>query len=250
MHSYRTFSKAVLFVLSWAAMAQTSWAQSADPRKVVDAMIQTLGGQTFLDVREIQASGRFYSFKRGSLEGSDMFADYIKFPGMERTEFGYAKNKSITINKGDEGWFVEGKDIKPQSARQIEDFGLDFKTSFDYVTRFVLNLPRTTLQHTGSDIIDFKRVDVIEVRDPSKNLIRFYVDRDSHLPAKMQVRRSNKSVVREEQYSNWHKFQGVMTPLFVSRLTDNVKTMEIRLDNAVYNSGLADSLFAPPAAVK
>jgi len=251
MRSYRTFSRALLFVLTLAVVAAPAGrAQSADPKKVLDEMIQALGGRAFLDVREIQTNGRFYSFKRGQLQGSAAFADYIKFPDMERTEFGSARDKTITINKGNEGWTIEGKDIKPQSASQIDDFALGFKTSFDYVTRFVLNLPRTTLQYTGGEIIDFKRADVIEVRDPSKNLIRFYVDRESHLPVKMQVRRANKSVLQEEQYSNWHIFGGIRAPLFVSRLTDNAKTMEIRLENAAYNSGLADSLFAPPSGAK
>jgi len=92
-------------------------------------------------------------------------------------------------------------------------------------------------------MVDFKRTDIIELRDPSKNRIRFYIDRESHLPVKMQVRRSDDSKLREEQYSNWHKFQGVNTPLFVSRYTDGVKTMEIRADMAAYNSGLSDNLF-------
>jgi hypothetical protein len=64
----------------------------------------------------------------------------------------------------------------------------------------------------------------------------------------MQVRRTDESKLHEEQYSNWHKFQGVMTPLFVSRFTDGVKTMEIRAEAAAYNSGLSDSLFAAPAS--
>ena len=98
------------------------------------------------------------------------------------------------------------------------------------------------------EMIDFKRVDVVELRDREKNRLRFYIDRDTHLPAKMQVRRTDEPKLHEEQYANWHKFEGVMTPLYVSRLTDNVKTMEIHLETADYNSGLSDNLFAPPAS--
>ena len=220
--------------------------QSATPDKILSDMLQALGGQTFLDVKDIHSSGRFFSFKHGSLAGSDVFEDYIKFPDMERTELGVLRNKTINVNRGNEGWVLDGRDLKPQSASQVEDFNLGFKTSFDYVTRFVLNQPRTTVQVTGSEIIDFKRADIVEVRDSSKNLIRFYVERLSHLPVKLQVRRANKSKLYEEQYSNWHKFQGVNTPLYVTRLTEGEKTMEIRLDNAVYSSGLSDNLFNQP----
>jgi hypothetical protein len=109
--------------------------------------------------------------------------------------------------------------------------------------RFVINRPQTTLQSIGTETIDFNRADVVELRDPAKNRITLFIDRATKLPKKMQVRRSDEKVMREENYGNWHKFQGVMTPLFVSRYTDNVKTMEIRLDTAAFNTALADSLF-------
>jgi hypothetical protein len=215
---------------------------------VLEGMIKALGGDDFTQVKDIHTTGRFFSFSKGDLSGSDLFADYIKFPDMERTEFGRERSKMITINKGAEGWKIEPKnDPEPQPAGQAEDFLSTFKTSFDYVLRFAVRQPQTTIQSLSGEIIDFKRTDVLEVRDPAKNLIRFYVDRDTHLPVKMQVRRANQSRISEELYGNWHKFQGVNTPLLVVRSTDGVKTMEIRAETAVYNSSLSDSLFAPPA---
>lgn len=235
-------------LISLAFTLSGAWAQSRS-NPVIDEMIQALGGPAFLDVKEIHTSGRFFSFSKGELSGSDLFDDYIKLPDMERTEFGRDKNKSVTINKGSEGWKIEGKkEPEPQSAVQADEFLASFKTSFDYVMRFVLKQPQTTIQLLPSELIDFKRADVVEVRDAAKNRIRFYIDRASHLPIKMQVRRVNQSSVNEELYGNWHKFQGVMTPLLVSRSTNGLKTMEIRAETAAYNSGLSDSLFAVPPA--
>src|SRR5205809_2301877 len=214
------------------ALSSAAWNQSR-PNQVVDQMIQALGGPAFLDVKEIHTSGRFFSFSRGGLSGGDFYLDYIKFPDMERTEFGRERNKSITINKGSEGLQIEGKKgTAPQSAAQSEEFLANFKTSFDYVLRFVIKHPQTTIQNLPTEIIDFKRTDVVELRDATKNRIRFYIDRDTHLPLKMQVRRNDDGKLREEQYANWHKFEGVMTPLFISRYTDGVKTMEIRAETA------------------
>jgi len=217
--------------------------------QLIDQMIDALGGQTFLDVKDIHTTGRFFAFTRGQLSGSDIFSDYIKFPDMERVEFGPTTRRTTQINRGKEGWkIVAKKGTEPQSAGEIEEFLKGVKTSMDYVLRFTLEERQTTVQTLPSEMIDFKRVDIVELRDPDKNRIRFYVDRDTHLPVKMQVRRTDESKIHEEQYSNWHKFEGVMTPLYVSRLTDNVKTMEIHLETADYNSGLSDNLFAPPAS--
>src|SRR5256885_13563037 len=74
--------------------------QTRPTNQTIDQMIEALGGQAFLDVRDIHATGRFFGFTRGELSAADAFADYIKFPDMERTEFGGLKNKSITINRG------------------------------------------------------------------------------------------------------------------------------------------------------
>ena len=241
----------VAFACLIAVACQNAWAQSRANRSspVLDAMIEALGGPVFLDVKEIHTSGRFFSFSKGDLSGSDLFEDYIKMPDMERTEFGRDKNKSITINRGKEGWKIEGKkEVEPQPVVQADEFLANFKISFDYVLRYVLQQPQTTVQNLPSQLIDFKRADVVEIRDSTKNVIRFFVDRATHLPIKMQVRRVNQSAVSEELYANWHKFQGVMTPLLISRSTNGLKTMEIRPETAAYNPGLPDSLFtAPPS---
>jgi hypothetical protein len=88
---------------------------------------------------------------------------------------------------------------------------------------------------------------VLEIRDTAKNLLRVYVDRQTRLPVKTQMRRADNSIIDEESYANWHRFDGVMTPLMVVRYKDGVKTMEIRTEKVSYNPGFADSLFAPPA---
>jgi hypothetical protein len=220
-------------------------AQAPTPKKVLDDMFEKLGGQSFLDVTDIHTAGNFYQFKRGELTGGDYYIDYIRFPFKERTEFGRTKNKEITINSGDQGWKItpKDKDPKDQTPGEISEFKANFKTGFDYILRFTLAEPKTTIQNIGSEIVDFNRADIIEIRDPEKNRIVLYVDRTTKLPVKLQVRRIDEKVTREERYANWHAFQGIMTPLFVSRYTDGDKTMEVRVDTASYNTNLPDNLF-------
>src|SRR4051812_19701593 len=97
---------ALFICLCLSGLVATAHAQSK-PRPI-DEMIDALGGQEYLDVKDIHTTGRFFGFTRGELSASDTFSDYIKFPDMERTEFGI-KTKSITINRGKEGMKVEGK---------------------------------------------------------------------------------------------------------------------------------------------
>ena len=109
--------------------------------------------------------------------------------------------------------------------------------------RFVINDRQTTIQNIGTEIVDFKRTDVIELRDRCKKPYPLLYRTRDPSAGEMQVRRSDEAKIREEQYANWHKFQGVNTPLFVSHYTDGVKMMEIHAETVVYNSGLSDNLF-------
>src|SRR5688572_16162078 len=74
-------------------------------RETMDSMIEALGGDAFMDVKDLKTTGRFFLFSKGELSGADYYTDYVKFPDMERTEFGRDKKKlSIRVNKGEEGW--------------------------------------------------------------------------------------------------------------------------------------------------
>jgi outer membrane lipoprotein-sorting protein len=225
-------------------------------QQLLDSMIQALGGKVFLEVRDSHTKGRFFNFKRDQISASDLYNDYVKYPDMERTEFGREKETTVYINHGDQGWIVGppprkgDPEVQEQTAAQAEDFLKNFKTSFDYVVRFVLTASKTSVITTGSEVVDFKRADILEVRDAEKNLIRIFVDRQSRLPVKTQTRLANEAVLHEEILANWHRFDGVMTPLLLVRYKDGVKTMEIRTESVEYNAGLSDSLFSPPARAK
>ncbi|HEX4999792.1 MAG TPA: hypothetical protein VFY29_16350 [Terriglobia bacterium] len=238
----RVIPRVIVFALAVVCAAA---AESRDPRKTLDEMITALGGKAFLEVREIHNQGRYYSFYRGQLDGGDVFTDYIRFPDSERTELGPPRYRSVTINNGGYGWGIQGDSKWEQSDTELADFYASFGTSYEYVTRFVLADPDIAFVDLGLETVDFKRANVIEFRDTDKNRLRYYIERDTHLPLKLQVRLANDTLVREEAYSNWHNFDGVFTPMFVARYRDGVKVMEIRLESVRYNAGLPDSLFAP-----
>src|SRR5215467_13679218 len=78
----------VLCLLCLFPFSGSGLARQGRSNKPLDEMIDALGGQAFLDAEDIHTNGRVYAFTRGDLSGLDTFADYIKFPDMERTEFG------------------------------------------------------------------------------------------------------------------------------------------------------------------
>ena len=228
------------------ALAPSAGAQTDKSTTIINDMIAALGGKKFLDVREMQTSAKIFVFKRDQMTGTGDIADYIKYPDKLRRESGTARIKPAEIYNGDSGWQVNDKKIEEYSAADVKDFQASFHTGFQYVARFILGKPGLTTQYVGSTLIDYKANDTVEFRD-SGNFFRLYVDQETHLPTKMEVRRAGESFLREEQYANWHEFQAIKTPLFVIRFQNGERTSEMRLANVAYNTGLADSLFNPPS---
>jgi hypothetical protein len=219
-----------------------AYGQTTDAREILDQALATLGGDAYRDVTDVRATGRYYQFQRGEMVGSDVFRDYILFPDKERTEFGQNADR-VRINNGDRGWNIVDGAVEPQIPEQVALFHEEFKVSLDHLLRAVLPESRGTLQFVGRDMMDFRRVDILEVRDEDRTRVRLFVDRSDRTILKKSVRRLDSPAVHEEVYSNYHEFQGVLTPLLVTRYTDGAKTMEIRFEEVKYNSGLSEDLF-------
>ena len=224
--------------------APTDARAQIDPQDILDQAVQKLGGAAYMNVKDIETHGRFFQFQRGELTGGDFFSDYIKFPDKERTEFSEDR-KTATVNNGSEGWNINDKEVDEQLGEQIEVFWEEFKVSLDYLMRFVVGEPGTTLQYVGREIIDFKRVDILEIRDEDRTRISLFVDRESGLLMKKTMRRLADPAIHEEVYSNYHEIQNVLTPLLINRYRNGTKTMEIRFDRVAYNTGIADRVFTP-----
>jgi hypothetical protein len=235
---------ALLATIAFVSVA-VSGAQTDKASAAVNDMFSALGGKSFLGAQGFKASGTFFEFNHERLSNTDVFTAYVKFPDKERTETGTYRLKPTQINNAEAGWSVYDKKVDAQSAADAKEFLTSFKTGFQYLARFVLSRPELTLQYVDSELVDFKRNDVIEFRD-SGNLFQLFIDAQTHLPTKMEVRRSGETFVREEQFANWHDFQGIRTSLFITHFKDGEKTSEVRYDNVSYNSDLADSLFVPP----
>ncbi len=215
-----------------------------DPQDILDKAVQKLGGAAYMDVKDIETHGRYFQFQRGELIGGDFFSDYLKFPDKQRTEFGEDR-KTARVNNGSEGWNINDKEVDEQLGEQIEVFWEEFKVSLDYLMRFVIGKEKTTLQYVGREIIDFKRVDILEIRDEDRTRINLFIERESGLLMKKTMRRLDDPAIHEEVYSNYHEIQNVLTPLLINRYTDGMKTMEIRFDEVAYNTGIADRVFTP-----
>lgn len=231
-----------------AAAQENAPAPGADRGKeVLDKAIEALGGQAYLDVRDITRRGRLYSFDRGELASpGDRFVDYVKIPGKERLEIG-KKGKIVYVNDNDQGWELDRQGIREMTPEQIEDFEDSNRHDIDYLLRRRLREEKIQLYYLGGEFADNRRVHVVELVDERNDSIKLYIDTGTYLPLQMRYRRrdvlSGEWLEVVEYYGKYITVQGIRTPMAISRERARRRTFEVYFSEVQYNGGVADTLF-------
>jgi len=216
-------------------------------KDLIQQMIQKLGGQKYLDVRDSTCSGRFATFDRQQeVGGYARFIDYVKLPDKNRTEF-FKKRNIIQVRTSTDAWDLDRGGVTESPPDVVDNYNEGLKTDMDLLLRLRLNKEDLIFRYGGSDLVDLRRVDWVEIVDSDRRTARIAIDKNSHLPLRaVFITRDSRTRERIEQaafFSNWHPVQGVMTPLQVWHERNGRKTIQIYFEECNYNTGLDDSLF-------
>jgi hypothetical protein len=243
---------------------------AAKAKQILQQLIDALGGQTYLRVRESVCTGRLSQFGgRGDTKDSQFdygyvsFADFWKYPDRNRTEYEikgshvlgfvlhgdlpHGGGKVVDVYAGDKGWTLDKGGVQEQPAGAVEDFQEQVKTDFDNLLRFRLKEEGLVFRYGGSDLVDLKMVDWIEIADRDQRTFRIAVDRNTHLPLRMVVvRRNEMTHERTEEVSIFANFQlaeGVEVPMQMTREANGRRKFEVFFSECKFNTGLSDAMF-------
>ncbi len=117
----------------------------------------------------------------------------------------------------------------------------------DNLLRYRLKEEGMIFRYGGSDILDLKQVERVEVVDRERRTFRLALDRQTHLPEHAVVTTRNPTTrERTEEviyYSNYHPIEGVQTPFQITRERNGIKVYQVFFTSCRYNSGLSEELF-------
>lgn len=220
---------------------------AARARELIQTAIQALGGKAYLEVRDLYRIGRLAQFSRtGELSGYIRFYDYVKLPDKNRTEYSQKRN-IIQVYTSQEGWELDRGGVQEAPPESLERYQRGLKRDVDYLFRYRLNEEGMAFRYGGSDILDLKQVEWIEVSDRDRLTLRVALDRSTHLPIRaMYTYRDPATRLRVEEvehFGNYHVIQGVRTPMQILRERNGVNYYQVFFEKYEYNVGLDDSLF-------
>jgi hypothetical protein len=241
-------------------------AQAPSPNKgkeVVDAAVQALGGDKFLEMQTRVASGRVYSFFHGRMSGLEratIYSEYIspkpaKGLAMRERELLGKKRDYSYLFLPDQGW-----DITFRGARPIDDdvwaqYVRTTENNILYLLRTRHNEPGLQFDYISSEVYVSRHVEIVDITDAQNQTIRVYFDYNSKLPIREvftwldpQTKERNEEVAVFDKYRDTG--QGIMWPYSIEREKNGYKTYQLFAEKVEANVTVPTNMFELPAGAK
>lgn len=265
-----------LLVLGWVpgatgmkANAQASSVPSAaagseshDPdygRKLLDQMVEALGGAAWLNRTTLTTEGRGATFYKGAANPYvSQFEEHIRLqPFGERIVIVSKMGAFIPTSKRDvaevwtqdAGYEVTFRGRKALPEKDVDEFVRRQRHSLEVLVRDWLHQPGVIITYEGTGMIERKLADKVSVLTADNDGAVLQLENSTHLPISLTYQWRDalyKDLDTEQiQYSDYHPMQGIMTPLTITRVRNGDMTAQRFLTKVTYNLPLAGDLFDP-----
>jgi hypothetical protein len=220
---------------------------AAKARQILDQAVEAMGGSAYLNVHDVTCIGRIGQFDHaGDVTGFGKFIDYTQPPFKERQE-NLPKRNIIQVYNGDKGWDLDRGGVSDAPKSDVTDFKEETQKDLDYILRQRSHEPGMNLRYGGSDVVDLKQAQWVEMVDSDNRTIRIAFADNTHLPIRKTVETRDPRMQRKteeiEYYSNYHPIDGVQTPFQITRERNQIKIFQVFFDKCDYNTSVADALF-------
>jgi hypothetical protein len=221
---------------------------SPQAQKLLDRTVQALGGPAFLQFKTIATTGHVFAISYGQTAGYAPFKSTFEPPDKRR--FSYGKGQPvILINNGDQAWELSRLGRTHQNPEQVRGWKIASRYSLDSLLRYRVQEVGVLILASGVDFVNNQPVDVIDVVDSHNIHVKLYVHRSTYLPVRIIYRVENPNTREWEDYaddySDYQTFQGITTPMHITRYLDGERIGELFRNSARYNETIPPNYFEP-----
>jgi hypothetical protein len=229
-------------------------ASTAKAKQILQQLIDAFGGPTYLDIHDSDCEGRLARFgHNGELTGYTNFKDYWRYPDANRTDYS-KKGVIINLYVGDKGWTLDKGGVTELSAASIADFQEQAKKDINNLIRVRLKEPGMVLRYGGTDVVDLKTVDWVDIVDSEQRNFRLAVDQTTHLLVRAIVTTQDEAMntpnVDTSIFTNFQLMDGVRTAMQITSDRNCRRSNQVFFTSCKYNSGLPADLFTKAALDK
>ena len=237
------------------AKAEDATAKNAQQaRAVLDAMVQALGGEGWLQMKNRELDGTTAAFYHGKpSSGTTEYFEFHVWPDHDRIEI--TKHRDyVQIYTGREGWEVIFSGKKELPKEQVEDYLRRRDHSIETVVKEWLKDPNTILIYEGQQLAERHLADQVTLISAKNDAVTIQMDTQTHLPLKRMFQWRDPLYHDKnedsEEYADYHMMDGFPTPLNITRYRNGDLVNERFVSKAKYNQELPADMFDVDAAAK
>ncbi len=219
---------------------------------VLDEMVQALGGQAWLDIKNREQHGHIAAFYHGNPNpGTTEVFEFHSWPDHDRMDV--TKHRDyVQFFVGREGWEVTYRGKKQIPEEQLTEYLRRRDHSIEVAVKVWLKDPNTILLYEGQHLAERHLAEQVTLISPSNEAITILCDVQTHLP----LRRSfewRDPVYKDkntdtEEYDDYHPVQGFPTPYTITRLKNDDMVRQFFIDRVTYNETLEPDFWSVDAA--
>jgi len=189
-----------------------------------------------------------FVISEGSTAGFAPFESTVEFPNRRR--FAYGKGKPVVlINDGERGWQIDRYGMIRQPPEQMRRWKIAARYGLENLLRQVIREPGLLIQDAGRDFTDNLPARVVSITDAEQVQIRIYLHATSLRPIRVTYRMLNPESREWEEfaevYGDFREFQGIATPMHITRFLNGERYSEIFRKRAEYNVEVPPNYFTP-----
>ena len=221
-------------------------ASAAKAKAILQQAIDGLGGAAYLNVHNSDCTGRLAQFQHsGEIGGYIAGHEYREMPDKWRMEY---DPKAIIVNiyAGDKAWSLDRGGVSELPPKDIADYQEQLRMQMGNVLRNRLNDSGLFFRYGGSDVVDLKEADWVEIGDQGRTL-RIAVSRKDHLPLRSILLsrdpKTGEKMERSTYYTTYHPIDGIQTPFRESRFLNGRQVYQVFWETCAYNVDLPANFF-------
>jgi hypothetical protein len=218
-------------------------AQNAEQARVVlNAMVKALGGDAWLNMRNMMQKGHVAAFFQGQPDlGTTELWQFHQWPDHDRVEV--TKHRDVVeFYVGRAGWEVTYRGKKAMPADGLEEFLRRRDHSIETAVKVWLKDPRTILIYEGKRMAARHMADQVTLISPENESVTIQTDEQTHLPLSRSFQwrdpvYKDKNTDTEE-YAGYQTIEGFPTPLSITRSKNGDMVRQYYIDKVEYNRDL------------
>ena len=246
----------LMLALPCAIQSQTNDAasakNSAQARAVLNAMVQALGGQPWLNLKNQMRQGKVAAFFHGQPSGgATEYWECHAWPDQDRIDF--SKHRDVVqFYLGRTGTEVTYKGKAPLPQEQVDDWLRRRDHSIETVIKTWLNDPKTILIYDGRHLAGIRLADQVTMISAENDSVTIQMDVETHLPMRRTFEWRDpvyKDINTDaEEYDDYHLIDGIQTPFTITRYKNGDMTRQYYLLHVAYNQPLDRDFWSVEAA--